>query len=322
MLILRTPRLRLRWFTPADADFLRLLLNDPGWLANIGDRNVRTRRQAQHWIASRHTATYGRLGFGFWLVERDTDGAPMGMCGLIKRDTLMQVDLGYALLPEFRGQGYAGEAAAACLRYGLDVLGLPEIWGITGPDNTRSAAVLARIGLHDDGLHRLVGEEHETRLFKSARRDLGDDGAQLDALVRRFLAAFTNRAGAIPTLAAVPHYFMADAVVRTGDALGTVTATDLNGFVAPRAELLLGGRLLDFEEHETEQRTDVQGPLAQRWLRYAKRGTLDGRPFEGSGTKLLQFVHTPGGWKIGALMWTDDAPAAAPPVKRPPIIAP
>jgi len=109
MLILETDRLRLRWFhdTASDADFLRALLNDPGWLANIGERNVRTRRQARHWIATRHTAVYGRLGFGFWAIERKSDGALMGMCGLIKRDTLLEVDVGYALMPAFRGQGYA-----------------------------------------------------------------------------------------------------------------------------------------------------------------------------------------------------------------------
>ena len=307
MLILQTPRLRLRWFTAADADFIRRLLNDPAWLANIGERHVRTRRQAQIWIATRHTAVYGRLGFGFWAVERIDDGALVGMCGLVKRDTLMEVDVGYALLPEFRGQGYAREAAAACVRYGHDVLGLPEIWAITGPDNVASGAVLRQIGLRDAGLTRLVGDEHETRLFKSPRIDIGDDRAQIDSLVRRFLAAFTNRDGAIPTLAALPHLFALDATIRVADALGTVTSTDLHGFVAPRAELLLRGRLVEFEEHETGHRTDIAGAAAQRWLRYAKRGTLDGRPHGGTGTKMLQFVRTARDWKIASLLWSDDA---------------
>ena len=310
MLILETDRLRLRWFdaTAADADFLRALLNDPGWLANIGERHVRTRRQALAWIATRHTATYGHLGFGFWAVERRSDRRLMGMCGLVKRDTLMEVDVGYALMPAFRGQGYAREAAAACVRYALDVLGLPEVWGITGPDNAASAAVLRQIGLEDAGVTRLVGEERETWIFKSRRVDPGDDRAQIDALTRRFLAAFTNRGGVIPTLPALPHYFTRDATVRVADALGSVTTTDVHGFIAPRAELLARGRLVDFEEHETESRTDVQGAIAQRWLRYAKRGTLDGVAFEGGGTKALQFVRPARDWKIAALAWTDDVP--------------
>jgi len=305
MLILETPRLRLRWFVAADADFLRALLNDPGWLANIGERNVRTRRQARTWIATRHTATYGRLGFGFWGVERKSDGALMGMCGLIKRDTLMEVDVGYALMPAFRGQGYAREAAAACVRYAQEVLGLPEVWGITSPANASSATVLKQIGLNDAGVTRLVGEERETWLFKSPRIDPGDDRAQIDALTGRFLNAFTNRGGVIPTLPALPHYFMPDATVRVADTLGTITTTDVHGFIAPRTELLARGRLTDFEEHETEQRTEIQGTIAQRWLRYAKRGTLDGVPFEGGGTKSLQFVRTERAWKIASLVWTD-----------------
>ena len=306
MLILETARLRLRWFDAGDADFLRRLLNDPGWLANIGERHVRTPRQALAWIASRHVAVYGRLGFGFWAVDRKADGATLGMCGLVQRDTLMEPDVGYALLPAFRGQGYAREAALACVRYAREVLGMPEVWGITGPDNAGSAAVLAAIGLQDTGLVRLVGEERETRLFKAPRVDPGDDRTQIDALTRRFLAAFTNRDGAIPTLPALPHWFMADATVRLAEALDSIVTTDLHGFIAPRAELLAGGRLRDFEEHETESRTEIHGGIAHRWLRTARRGTLDGHAFEGRGTKSLQFVRTPRGWKIASLAWTDD----------------
>jgi RimJ/RimL family protein N-acetyltransferase len=311
MLILETDRLRLRWFTgtDTDADFLRALLNDPGWLANIGERNVRTRRQARAWIATRHTDAYGRLGFGFWAVERKSDGRLMGMCGLVKRDTLLEVDVGYALMPEFRGQGYAREAAHACVQYAHEVLGLAEVWGITGPDNAPSAAVLQKIGLRDAGITRLVGNDHDTWLFRSPRIEPGDDRRQIDALTRRFLAAFTNRGGAIPTLPALPHYFMLDATVRVADALGTITTTDVHGFIAPRAELLAGGRLVEFEEHETESRTEIRGAIAQRWLRYAKRGTLDGVAFEGGGTKAIQFVRTARDWKIASLLWTDDAPS-------------
>jgi RimJ/RimL family protein N-acetyltransferase len=306
MLILETPRLRLRWFTAADADFIRRLLNDPGWIAHIGPRNVRTRRQAEAWIASRLTATYGRLGFGFWAVERKEDGALAGMCGLIKRDALPEVDVGYALMPAFRGQGYAREAAAACLRYAREVLGLAEVWAITSPANAASAAVLRAIGLRDTGVRRLPGEERDSRVFVAPRADPGDDRAQVEGLTRRFLAAFTNRGGAIPTLAALPHFFLADAAVRSADPLGTLTSTGVHGFIAPRAELLLRGRLRDFEEHETEGLTEIAGPLAQRRLRYAKRGTLDGAAFEGAGTKMLQFARTALGWKIAALQWVDD----------------
>lgn len=311
MLILRTPRLRLRWFEEADAGFLRDLVNDPGWLANIGDRGIRTRRQAARWIRDRLVEAYGRFGFGFWAVERIEDDALIGLCGMFKRDTLAQADIGYALMPAWRGQGYAREAAAACLKYGHEVLGLPEIWAITDPDNAASAAVLGAIGLRDDGVHRLAGQDEPTRLFKSARRDPGDDRAQIDALARRVLAAFANRDGAIPTFAALPHHFLPDAIIRVADPLGTVVASDLHGFIAPRAELLLRGRLQDFEEREVESRTEIDGTIAQRRLRYEKRGMLDGRLFTGGGTKLMQFVRLERGWKIASLLWTGDSPISA-----------
>ena len=234
----------------------------------------------------------------------------MDMCGLIKRDTLLEVDVGYALMPAFRGQGYAREAANACVRYAHDVLGMAEVWGITNPDNAASATVLQQIGLRDAGITRLVGSDNDTWVFKSPRVEPGDDQRQIDALTRRFLAAFTNRGGVIPTLPALPHYFLLDATVRVADSLGTVTTTGVHGFIAPRAELLARGRLVDFEEHETESRTDIRGGIAQRWLRYAKRGTLDGVAFEGGGTKALQFVRTARDWKIASLLWTDDLPYA------------
>ncbi len=306
MRILETPRLRLRWFAAADAGFVCRLLNDPDWIAHIGDRGVRTPRQAARWIESRLVSAYGRLGFGFWAVERKEDGALAGMCGLVKRDALPEVDVGYALLPAFRGRGYAGEAAAACLRYGREVLGLAEIWAIASPANAASAAVLARIGLQDAGLRRLPGERRATRFFRSARTERGDDRAQIDALARRFLAACACRAGAIPTLPALPHFFLEDATIRGVDDRGGLVATGVHGFIAPLAERLARGRLAEFEERETAARTELALPFAQRRLRCERRGTLDGRAFAGTGTKLLQLARTAQGWKIAALQWSDD----------------
>jgi len=311
MLILETPRLRLRWFRPADAGFLCRLLNDPGWIANIGDRGVRTRAQAAHWIETRHIAVYGRLGFGFWAVERREDGRLVGMCGLIQRDSLPEADVGYALLPRYRGLGYAREAAAACVEYAHEVLGLAEVWGITGPDNHASAAVLSAIGLRDHGRLRLPGEDRETWLFKAPPRPAGDDHAQVDALARRFLRAFGNRGQAIPTLAALPHYFAPGAVIHIANAAGDVVATDMHGFAAPWAQLLTSGRLADHAIRETEDRTDLAGTVAHRWLRFEARGRLDGAALAVCGTQSMQCTRTPRGWKIAALASQEEAPARA-----------
>jgi RimJ/RimL family protein N-acetyltransferase len=305
--VLRTQRLLLRWFIPSDAEFVRGLLNDPGWLRNIGDRGVRTRRQAAAWIRSRLVETYGRLGFGFWAMERLADGELIGLCGLVKRDTLPHVDVGYALMPAWRRMGYAREGAAACVRYARDVLGLPAIWGITSPDNAASARILQDLGMIDDGVRHLGGDGAPTRVFRSRDFPLGDDRAQLDALTHRFLDAFTRRGGTIPTVCALPHYFVQDATVRTVGPMGDIIPSDVHGFIAPRAELILGNRLTEFEEHEVSHSTEIAGAIAQRWLRYAKSGVQDGHPLRGAGTKSLQFVRSHQGWKIASLAWQDDA---------------
>ncbi|CAN5151672.1 GNAT family N-acetyltransferase [soil metagenome] len=168
MLVLQTDRLRLRWFTPGDAAFLLDLLNQPSWLANIGDRGVRSPAEAEAWINERLIAHYRAQGFGFWAVERKADGVLVGMCGLTKRDGLPDVDIGYAFPPPFWGQGYAREAAAACLQHARTALGLRRVLAITGPDNAASARVLEAIGMRHVETRVLAGETRQTRVFEWA----------------------------------------------------------------------------------------------------------------------------------------------------------
>jgi RimJ/RimL family protein N-acetyltransferase len=145
--VITTPRLALRRFVPDDAPFMLALLNDPGWIRFIGDRQVREVEPARAYLGERVIAQYDRLGFGLWLVARKADGEPMGMCGLVKRDSLDDVDIGFALLPLFRGQGYAFEAAEASLAYARDMLALPRVLAIAVPENTDSIRLLEKLGL-------------------------------------------------------------------------------------------------------------------------------------------------------------------------------
>ncbi|MDN3918900.1 GNAT family N-acetyltransferase [Roseateles violae] len=165
MEILRTERLRLRQFTPADADFMLALVNDPDWHRNINDPGVRDREQALAWMETRLFEPYQRLGHGFWAVERLSDGQLIGMCGLFKRDSLPEVDVGYALAAPFRGQGYAREAAGACLAYGREQLGLRRILAIIAPDNTPSARVLESIGMVAQGVQQLDAQTGPSMLY-------------------------------------------------------------------------------------------------------------------------------------------------------------
>jgi [ribosomal protein S5]-alanine N-acetyltransferase len=145
--ILRTARLALREITPDDAAFLLELLNTREFKDNIGDRKVRSLDDARAYIDNSIRASYLRHGMGLWLVLDVHSGQSIGICGLLKRDTLEHPDVGYAFLPASFGQGYATEAAAACLAHGRSVLGLTTICAIVAAHNAASIKVLEKIGL-------------------------------------------------------------------------------------------------------------------------------------------------------------------------------
>jgi RimJ/RimL family protein N-acetyltransferase len=163
--ILETQRLVLREFTPADGAFVLELLNDPGWIRFIGDKGVHTLDEARAYIGRVPMASYARHGFGLYLVELKESGVPIGMCGLIKRDALDDVDIGFAFLPQYCKQGYAYEAAQATLAHGKTALGLSRIVAITSPDNHTSIRLLEKIGLKHQRILNLEALGGETKLF-------------------------------------------------------------------------------------------------------------------------------------------------------------
>ncbi len=165
MKVLETERLLLRWLNEDDAEFIMELVNEPSWLRFIGDRNVKNLDDARAYIAKGPAAMYVRAGFGLYLVERKADGVPLGMCGLIKRDNLADVDIGFAFLPRYWGLGYAFESAAAVLALGRQQFGLKRIVAITSVDNESSIKLLQRIGLAFEKLIRFGTDEEEVKLF-------------------------------------------------------------------------------------------------------------------------------------------------------------
>jgi RimJ/RimL family protein N-acetyltransferase len=164
-MILATERLLLRQLTVDDAPFMLELLNDPSFVRFIGDRGVRTLDAAGQYIRDRIAASYERFGFGLYLAELAESGLPVGICGLVKRDELDDVDLGYALLPGFRGRGYALEAAGAMLHYARTHLVLQRIVAITSADNDRSVHVLEQLGFVHERMVRLSENVPDIRLF-------------------------------------------------------------------------------------------------------------------------------------------------------------
>lgn len=167
--MLTTPRLALREMVAADAEFIVELLTDPAFLKYIGDRGVRTIDDARRYIETGPRAMYARLGIGLWVVETRDACARVGICGLLKRDTLPDADVGYAFLPAYRGLGYAAEAARACCEYGFAERGLPRVLAIVSPGNGASVRVLEKLGFRYDGRRRLAPDDPEVDVYALER---------------------------------------------------------------------------------------------------------------------------------------------------------
>jgi RimJ/RimL family protein N-acetyltransferase len=163
---IETDRLHLRPLEPErDAPFMLEVLNDPAFIRNVADRGVRTVADAEQYICEKMMPSYTEFGFGFFVLELKETGVPVGMCGLIKRPVLADVDIGYSLLPAFWGNGYAYEAARAVMDYGLRMHKLPRIVGITAPHNHSSIKVLEKLGLRFERMFRMPGYETDSMLF-------------------------------------------------------------------------------------------------------------------------------------------------------------
>jgi RimJ/RimL family protein N-acetyltransferase len=145
--ILATERLRLRRLVLDDAPFILRLVNDPSWLEFIGDKGVRTEDGARKYLEQGPLDMYARFGFGLYLVQLRDGSVPIGICGLIKRESLADVDIGFAYLPEFRGRGYAHEAALAVMAHASRDHSIRRLVAITAPKNEKSIRLLARLGM-------------------------------------------------------------------------------------------------------------------------------------------------------------------------------
>lgn len=160
-----TSRLTLRRLELDDAPFVLRLLNEPSFIENIGDRGVRSIEDAHRYLREGPLAMYEAHGFGLWHAARRSDGVAVGMCGLLRRDNLPDVDIGYAYLPEFWGQGFAYEAAEATLRVAADRFGLRRVIGVVSEGNMGSIRVLEKLGMSFERMYPMNPDEPEVRLY-------------------------------------------------------------------------------------------------------------------------------------------------------------
>jgi RimJ/RimL family protein N-acetyltransferase len=165
MKVLETERLTLRHLTTDDAAFILELVNEPSFIRYIGDKQVRTLDDARAYVLNGPVKSYETYGFGLNLVELKSDSTPIGMCGLLQRDTLPDPDIGFAFLPAYWKQGYAFEAAVAVMKHARGTLGIDQVLAITSPDNEASAKLLSKIGLRFDRVVKLSEDAEEVKLF-------------------------------------------------------------------------------------------------------------------------------------------------------------
>jgi RimJ/RimL family protein N-acetyltransferase len=165
--VIETERLTLRKFTLEDASFVMDLMNSPGWLEFIGDRNVRSEEAAKFYLETGPLKSYRERGYGLWIVETKGPVIAIGMCGILKRDSLSWPDIGFAFLPEYIGKGYAFEAAHATLDYAVHTLKLEKLAAITTPTNQASIRLLTRLGLIQSGTYSKGDDSPPLLLFET-----------------------------------------------------------------------------------------------------------------------------------------------------------
>lgn len=162
---LRTDRLHLRWLTAADAGLLLAVWNDPAFLRYVGDRGIRTVEAAAEAFRDGPQRLYKDYGYGPYRVALRDSNQVLGICGLFRREGLDDPDIGYALLPQFCGRGYATEAARAVIFHARETLGFKRLTALINPDNTASIKLVEKLGLSFERMLLMPGDDDEVSLY-------------------------------------------------------------------------------------------------------------------------------------------------------------
>jgi RimJ/RimL family protein N-acetyltransferase len=166
--IIETNRLILREFNLDDSDFILKLLNTPKWIKFIGDRGIKSKKDAEKYLINGPIKSYRENGFGLWVVILKNSLIPVGMCGILKREFLDDHDIGFAMLPEYENNGYGYEAANATLGFAKENLKLSRIVGFTLHYNNHSINLLNKLGFNYEKMIRMPNDEEDLALFAKA----------------------------------------------------------------------------------------------------------------------------------------------------------
>ena len=169
--LIETERLRLRAVTIDDTELMLAVWNDPAFMRNVMDRGIRTLEQAEEALQEGALKLFADFGYGPYCMSLKPDGTMIGICGLFKRENLDDPDIGFAVLPDYCGKGYASEAAAAVVNYARDDLGLGVLTAIVSPDNSASIGLIENLGLRFERMITMPGEEEAIRLYSMSLAD-------------------------------------------------------------------------------------------------------------------------------------------------------
>lgn len=160
-MIIQTKRLIIRPVAIEDAPFILDLMNTPKWIEFIGDRNVKTVKEAEDYIREKALSQFETHGYGNNVVILRETEEKLGTCGIYHREGKNNPDIGFAFLPDYRGRGYAYEANVKLLQIAKDNYKLNEIDAYTMKENLPSRKLLERLGLVNKGIGKLPTSDEE-----------------------------------------------------------------------------------------------------------------------------------------------------------------
>jgi len=275
-----------------DAKFISELVNTEGWLKFIGDRKIHSPEDAQSYIQK----IIASSDISYWVVRLRQDDIPAGIISLIKRDHLEHPDIGFAFLASFTNNGYAYEAAKIVLTHFIDNTKHPFVFGVTVVENTASIGLLKKLGFQ-------FQKEIEVKKEKSLVYVLSIDKFYISEITKHFFDSFTNKENSTPKLDTLKSICLPEVRIVNN---GSEVIYNLNSFLEPRKKILTDGTLVEFEEKEVYEKTNIIQNIAHRHSKYEKSGILNGKKFKQTGHKLFQFIKTNQDWKIKSVIWEDD----------------
>ncbi len=168
---METERLYLSDVTVEDSALMLAVWNDPAFMRNVADRGIRSNEQAREAIANGARKLFEEFGYGPYSMALKSNGAMIGICGLFKRENLDDPDIGFAVLPDYCGKGYAGEAALAVVDYARSNLGIEKLTAIVSATNTASIGLIEKLGLVFERMITMPGDDEAIRLYSMLLTD-------------------------------------------------------------------------------------------------------------------------------------------------------